>query len=49
MRRISMLILDYVLSSGCAEVQTKQEPQRNYVESPKVGIFINKKWLWNPY
>jgi uncharacterized protein YceK len=36
MRRISILILDNVLSSGCAEVQTKQEPQGNYVKSPKV-------------
>ena len=43
MRRISILILGNVLSPGCAEVQTKQEPQGNYVESPKVGIFINNK------
>jgi len=25
-----------VLSSGCAEVQTIQEPQGNYAEAPKV-------------
>jgi S1-C subfamily serine protease len=43
MRRIYISILGIVLSSGCAEVQIKQEPQGNYVESPKVGIFINNK------
>ena len=26
-------------------VQTKQEPQGNYVESTKVGIFINNKLI----
>ena len=38
-RKISILILGIVLSYGCAEVQTKLEPQGNYAEPPKVDLY----------